>query len=550
MATTPSRRRAERLWWLFGLGAAAALLGIVALGRGGPAAGGRGHGEKRGGGPGATPAPDTRPFVDAVLRGTPAWPEDRALRWLAIGGGEWPGNNQVAIEQDLALAATTFGSDGALLFAGGPGSHGVLVQDGPPQPPETTAATTAHEAQTAAVRARLAALFLPRPERGGRYRRTTLPAADAATRRKALDWLERALVSAPSDRSLLRLYLAGHGEIGATQRDNSFRLWGGDMLTVAELGTLLDAAPPARPVQLIATSCFSGGFAEIAFHDTDLQQGAAQTVRCGLFASTWDLESSGCDPNPDRRAQDGFGLHFLQALRGLDKAGRPLPAAALDFDGDGRVSPLEAHARARIASRSLDVPTTTSERWLRVAAPSSGPTAKVQLPEDEAVIAALAAALELKAPTAKAVRWVFDDLEAQLQARDGHIRALQTEEALARAELQAALLARWPWLDDPWGAGFETSLGRHSAAIARWLGETPAAARLDALGESLDVALLGREPLLLRAARVERLLRAQENLARAGRLVAAGGEALTRWQLLLSCERLPLREHEGRLPTP
>src|SRR4029453_14151341 len=89
--------------------------------------------------------------------------------------------------------------------------------------------------------------------------------------------------------------------------------------------------------------------------------GAAPGNRCGFFASTWDRPANGCDPDPERGRQEGYSLHFLEAPRGQDRAGAPV--AGLDLDGDGKVSLLEAHTRARIASRSLDVPPPTSERW-------------------------------------------------------------------------------------------------------------------------------------------------------------------------------------------
>jgi hypothetical protein len=124
-----------------------------------------------------------------------------------------------------------------------------------------------------------------------------------------------------------------------------------------------------RPVRVVLTSCFSGGFAELAFAGADAGKRELAAGRCGLFAATAEREASGCDPNPDRAAQEGYGLHFLQALQGRDRAGA---VAAIDLDGDGKVSLLEAHARARIASAGIDVPTSTSERWLRATPGAAG----------------------------------------------------------------------------------------------------------------------------------------------------------------------------------
>ena len=178
------------------------------------------------------------------------------------------------------------------------------------------------------------------------------------------------------------LYLAGHGQPGEQPADASIELWGQVPLQARELATMLDGRP--RPLRMVMTSCFSGGFAELAFVGADGTRRAAAVGRCGLFATTATREASGCDPNPDRAAQEGYGLHFLHALHGRDRTGAP---AAIDLDGDGKVSLLEAHARARSASAGIDVPTTTSEAWLRAAARRRGPAGQVgqvALPEEDA----------------------------------------------------------------------------------------------------------------------------------------------------------------------
>ena len=71
-----------------------------------------------------------------------------------------------------------------------------------------------------------------------------------------------------------------------------------------------------QPLRLVATSCFSGGFAELAFAHADVNAGPTQVPRCGLFAGTWDRKTSGCDPNPDRvGAPDGAEIAALAVAR-------------------------------------------------------------------------------------------------------------------------------------------------------------------------------------------------------------------------------------------
>jgi hypothetical protein len=270
---------------------------------------------------------------------------------------------------------------------------------------------------------------------------------------------------------------------------------------------------------------------------------------CGLFSAPWDLEATGCDPNPDRATHDGYGLHVLEALRGRDREGKPLPMASLDLDGDGRISLLEAHTRARIASTSADVPTSTAERWLRHAAPSRGsetPAAlpeapaerpeAIELPEETAVIAALTerlgfvgreagAALELQRREA--------DLEAVLRGLDEAQAAEDAAYRLAAADL----LARWPLLDDPWHPDHARVLARHRTAITEHLERSTTYADWLAARSDVDHLVSRSWELRTRAAPYERLARAVESLELAARLHAQGGEGWATFERILACER-------------
>ncbi|HEY8374995.1 MAG TPA: hypothetical protein VIK91_00845 [Nannocystis sp.] len=439
------------------------------------------------------------------------------LRWLAIGGGATPEFNQVSIEQDLLLAQEVFGTGGLVLFAGGAGSHGVQVEDATPRGDPLIAA--------------LAELFAPRGGRGATYRPTVLTPVAAATATNALAVLEAALAEPGPP---LLVYLAGHGERGVTPPEGGISLWGQELLRVQDLAAVLEGAQ--RPAQIVATSCFSGAFAEIVFAGAESGARAAPGGHCGLFAATAEREASGCDPNPDRAAQEGFGLHFLHALRGQDRAGKPLPPEEIDLDGDGRVSPLEAHARARIASRGIDVPTTTAERWLRATAPRRGRAAAVRLPEEEAVIARLAAALGY-AGREEAVERDLEQVFKDMSEAYSRLDAASAEEDAAYRATAGELLARFPVLDDPWHPDFAATIAVHREEIARALETSEAYARFRAAQAEVGAAQEQVAELLARSARLERLARALENRTLAGRLKARGGPAWRHYEALLACER-------------
>ncbi len=449
---------------------------------------------------------------------------DPSLRWVIAGGGGLPESSQVSIEQDLGLAlALVERTPGVLLFAGGPGTRSVQVQ----RDPEELAGLEDPVAMA------LADLFAPRGGRGASYRPTTLPAAAEASASSVLDTLGRALAS-PGEGPLF-VYIAGHGEAGAAPKDNIIALWGQSRISAAELASVVDVGE--RPLQLVLTTCFSGGFAELAFAGADPGQGAAKVPRCGLFASTWDLEASGCDPNPDRRSQEGYGLHFLEALRGRDRDGVSLPMAALDLDGDGRVSLLEAHTRARIAARGIGVPTTTSERWLREVAPPGGESAAIRLPEEDAVVAALGAELGVDPAEPKRAAESLAELERGIDDLKGALLEAQQAEDRAYGAAAASILGRWPVLDDPWHPDFAAMLSANRAALASHLEVDPSYRMyLDARGE-VDRIQVEISDLRGEAARYERLARAIETRSLAGHLAAVGGADWRHYRALLSCER-------------
>ncbi len=441
------------------------------------------------------------------------------IRWVAAGGGPSPESNPLSVEDDLALFAETLGADrGLLLFAGGPGTRSVQVLASAPR--------------GEALTRDLAELFDARAGRDARYRPTRLALHGAATVDGALGALDRALAGGEGP---LTVFLAGHGAGGDTPADATLLMWGDEALTPAALAETLDRAPSGRSVRVIVTSCYSGGFGELAFRGARAALGPTTADRCGFFAAPWDLQASGCDPDPDRAVHEGYAIHFLAALKGEDRSGRDA-RPALDLDRDGRVSLREAHTRAVIASTSLDVPTTTSEVWLRATAPTRGPERPVSLPEAEAVVAAMAARTRLVGREAQ-VGVELARRHARMERLGDELAGRDDDEGRAWRAASASVLSRWPVLDDPWHPDFAATLAAEREEVARFLDESPALAawrtargRLEALEQQLDEERVGAAPY-------ERLARAREDLVLARRLRAAGGAAWAQYERLLACER-------------
>lgn len=468
--------------------------------------------------PASSPASGATDTAAPTPGGEPRTAAGPHLKFLAAGGGSVPELNQVSIEQDLGLAREVLPGPGRVLFAAGASAPVVQVLDGELDADRTLVA--------------LGDLFSPRGGRDATYRAPRIEVDGPATASRLVADLRASL--ADGEHPLL-VVVAGHGLAGEVAAHNTVELWGHSAVSVADLAAV--AADARRPMQLIATTCFSGGFADIVFQRADPTAGPSTLPHCGLFATTWDLEASGCDPNPERSQQQGYALHFFHALMGQDRDGVSLPLPDLDLDRDGRVSLLEAHTRVRIASSAPDVPTTTSERWLRAVAPELGEAdATIELPEERAVIEALGRRLGLAAePDAAASKLAV--LDNEIRGLEHRLQGLQQAEDETYRAAAAELLARWPVLDDPWHPQFGESYAVARDEIAQWLHDSSTWAAYvqarDNVGELVDE--IGDKRA--QAAPFERLARAVETVALAQRLAGAGGAPWARYQALLACER-------------
>ena len=481
------------VWLMFGLAASVGVLCAVAFSvHTGPAAG-RGRGGF------------------APLHGV-----EEPVGLVAIGGGATPESTEVSLEQDLALVRQVFDTDVRVLFGGGPGARTVRLTD------------PSIDGNDLLVR--LGDLFAPRAGRRSRYRASRLPMAGPASLAEVERHLKRAL---KSGREPLYVYIATHGEQGDERSENWAVLWGGEALTVGRVAHLHDRA--SRPMVAIVTSCYSGGFAELAFRGGDPKQGPTQTTRCGLFSGPWDRPTSGCDPDPDRRKQDSYSVHMLNALNGLDRDGESPLASHLDADGDGRVSLLEAHTRARIRSVSIDVPTTTSERFLRAVQASGADSPADFLPEERAVVEQLGELLGVRDATEAGKRNAV--LRAELEAVDAALASSERSYDEHYRSLAARLLAAYPVLDDAYHPAFRPTIDAHGDAIGVLLSnsaEARAYATTQRRLEQLDRKLVA---LQVREARLLRYMRAHETQRLAAALRARGGPDFAAYRRLLACER-------------
>ncbi|MDP3277729.1 MAG: hypothetical protein Q8Q09_21275 [Deltaproteobacteria bacterium] len=447
------------------------------------------------------------------------------LRWVLAGGGATPSLAQISLAQDLAQAQQRMQGEGLVLFGSGPGSRVLALRGEPTSPPSLSD--------------RLSELLDPRGGRDSRFVWAPVRSHGPFTREALEGALLRAL--ARSSEPLL-VYLAAHGSGGETPRESVVGTWGDQELSVQDLTGILDGARSPRPVRVVSTSCFGGGFAELIYREADPSKGLAVPLRCGLFATTWDREASGCDPDPDRRAQEGFGLHFLNALAQRAPDGSAVALSDVDYDGDGHIGLLDAHTRARITGRSIDVPTTTSERYVRqqldglrggVDSPSNIPD---EVREEEAVIAALSAALTIPRAHGE-LRTLITQTEALRRTLQETVEASEARLTALDAALVTELRARYPVLEDRWHRDWDAVVRANTAEITALLDTHPSRAVRTMVAQESERDVTQLEALELRYTLMLRLERAWQTRRLAAHLRARGGAPWRAFVALRTCER-------------
>ncbi|MCX7807818.1 MAG: hypothetical protein N2515_04360, partial [Deltaproteobacteria bacterium] len=337
-------------------------------------------------------------------------------------------------------------------------------------------------------------LFAPQGGRDGHYRPARFPLHGAGT----IEMLEMALARALEEgEGALTLYIAGHGEGGEVPKESQVWLWGEDTIDAKWLARHLDGRKNQRPFRLIATTCYGGGLAEFVFKEGEREKGVAEDERCGLFATTWDEEASGCDPDPDRAKHEGFGVLFLAALQGKDRAGGEI-REKIDLDRDGQIGPYEALSWVRINARSVEIPITSSENFLRARIgknmSAEGPLeimplpsgvwkwAERELPEQVALIRAL----NRESASLEKLSGLLEEIETRKREHDQAMDKMQEEFSKRLRQLSRVALSRWPVLDDPFHPDFFALIEQEGPAIRRFLEESPLALRVFEAEEELE----------------------------------------------------------------
>jgi hypothetical protein len=159
-------------------------------------------------------------------------------------------------------------------------------------------------------------------------------------------------------------YFTGHGGENKRNLDNnSFYLWNNQEISVQEFTQMLDKIPSQKPVVMMMAQCFSGSFANFIYEGGNPQRPVALQTRCGFFATIKSLPSVGCTPEVNEADYRDYSSSFFAGLSGRDRTGTRVASA--DYNKDGKVSYIEAHAFAKVDEKTMDLPISTSESWLQ-----------------------------------------------------------------------------------------------------------------------------------------------------------------------------------------
>jgi hypothetical protein len=478
-----------------------------------------------------------------------------ADHFLTVGGGYSPSGNQVSLERNVLffreVLTDLYPKETAIpphevLFSDGDSPGRDVQYDDPNAVPE--------------VNRLLARLDDNEDDLGVRYRSHQIKnVRGPATRRELQRWFDDVGAKIPGGDRLV-IYVTGHGGHGGSndQKDfanNHLDLWNGERITVREFSSLLDKLPADVSVIVVMVQCYSGGFADLMFAGGESKSGLAKSVRCGFFATTPDRQAAGCTSNVNEETYEDYSTSFWAALRGKSRTGAVVKREDCDFDHDGVVTFAEAHAHVLLTDDSIDIPTTTSDRFLHLRSDrgdrgrAGGRLVSVEdmlariegiaSPSDRAVIDGLSHQLELGTQYRYgAAKELADSLRAQHQANEQKRKSLQTRFDESRRAIRDTLELRWPELNNRWDPEVDKLLKTEADAIVKAIKSDSRYRRFSRQYDQLNELADRDDALETRWAKSQRLMYAIERVALAHNLPQVADEqAVARYKALVALEQ-------------
>jgi hypothetical protein len=464
--------------------------------------------------------------------------------FLTIGGGGSPSGNQVSLEKNVLYFQRVLQELGLA-----DARHDILFSDGN-DPGRDLQYVDPTFAVPEANRL-LAQLCNQEEGLADQYRTHQVPGIRGPSTRDQIEhWFDAARDELKAGDRLL-IYFTGHGGKGSDVQSNHMVLWNGDKLTVQELAGQLDKLDPRVQVTLVMVQCYSGGFANLIFHEANAEKGATPARRCGFFATTHDRVAAGCTSDIDEENYQEYSSYFWAALAGHKRLGETISRP--DYDGDGRTSFGEAHAFALLESDTIDVSRSTSDALLAATSKTEGqadllsPDApqrqllQAASPIDRAVLSGLAERLQLGEEGAAGARELLQRTKQEKAEVDKQKGRAVGQFKKIGGEILKSLKLRWPELGNPWHPRLPEILSLDNAAVLEAIHTHARYSELARLHDEIESLKDRALDLERRAAKCQRFLNVAQRIALAANLPkVAPAEAVARYDQLLAAERATL----------
>lgn len=479
-----------------------------------------------------------------ALSGTPLQARDV---FLTIGGGGSPTGNQVSLEKNVQLFGNyldeKFGADAERVsfFADGDDEFRDLQYVDDSELPE--------------VNERLASIFGQAGNLRYRYRSSQVSGVRGpATRENLQAWFESEGSSLVSGDRLF-VYVTAHGSKGDRRSPNNTKLnlWNHQAVDVREFHRWLTAIDPQVPVVVVMVQCYSGGFADMLYPESEEKPLPVERPWCGFYATVPDRVAAGCTPDTREEEYFEYSTYFFEALRGKTRRGEPVHQP--DYDGNGQISLDEAHAYVLINSRTIDISITTSDQYLRklefeIPEGSSKiePTVSIEQLREAATPAQLAVldglitelGVDPVAPSTGAQALADRLIEEKKQQDDRRKEIGQELQGLANG-LKNVVTHRWPELLNPWSPFAQRLMIDEADQIIAAIEQHDSIARFDQLRQEQKAT--GNESMEKdrRWVKCQRLLRLLETLALKQNLAQFGSlDEQETFARIEACERVTL----------
>ena len=351
---------------------------------------------------------------------------------VIFGGGWGPEGTQQSLERQVVeLAETLRARSPTVLFADGTRTSRAVQIAGP-----------ADEAS-----ALLGLVFNQRRDLYAGYRAAKVAASGPASRKGLLDALN-ASRQAPAT----FVFGVGHGSPAEGKQPAVLELWGPEGRVSPEaLAAALDSKREG-PTAFVLGQCHSGAFTPLMFSGGRPGGSIARPARCVFAAAPADREAAGCTTDLSSADANAYMAQVTEALKSTDRA---------DYDGNGHVSLAEAHAYARIHDPTVDVPVSSSARWLAATLEKRAPDIErldlrrlvAQTPEPErTVLRTLGGTYVRHADGAARAQRAYRKLEDRMQAERKKFETLHSRFEDVRERIVDRLLLQWPELANPYHA--------------------------------------------------------------------------------------------------